>query len=43
MIDMQLKNSSGEKAYMAKIIEVPVLVVGGGPVGMSMAIALRHF
>lgn len=25
------------------LIEVPILVVGGGPVGISMAIALRHF
>src|SRR5512144_2025648 len=28
---------------MLRTVDVPVLIVGGGPVGLSMAIGLRHF
>ena len=28
---------------MGESLEVPVLVVGGGPVGLLMAVGLRHF
>ena len=28
---------------MPKPVDVPVLIVGGGPIGLSMAVGLRHF